>query len=138
VGGALLGGASLWILSRSSKAEQQGAWEFIKFASQAEQQAVWYADTGYFPTRLSAYDLPAAQERQQQFPQFKTAADQVRSSPDTPATQGALIGSFNQVRGRVKDAFERALGAGADPVSALKSAADGATEDMKEYNRTAP
>lgn len=137
-GGALLGGASLWMLSRSSKAEQQGAWEFIKFVSQPEQQALWYSDTGYFPTRLSAYDLPAAQQREKDFPQFKTAVEQVRSSPDTPATQGALIGAFNQVRARIRDAFERVLGAGADPASALKSAAEGATDDMKKYNRTAP
>jgi sn-glycerol 3-phosphate transport system substrate-binding protein len=137
-GGALLGGASLWLLGRSSKAEQQGAWEFIKFVSQPEQQAQWYGDTGYFPTRLSAYDLPAAQQRLRDFPQFRTAAEQVRNSPDTPATQGALIGAFNQVRDRIKDAFERALGAGTDPVSALHSAADAATDDMKEYNRTAP
>ena len=137
-GGALLGGASLWVLGRSSTAEQRGAWEFIKFVSQPEQQAQWYGDTGYFPTRLSAYDLPAAQQRLVDFPQFRTAADQVRNSPDVPATQGALIGAFNQVRDRITDAFERALGAGADPVSALQSAADAATEDMKEYNRTAP
>ncbi len=137
-GGALLGGASLWILGRSSNAEQRGAWEFIKFASQAEQQALWYSDTGYFPTRLSAYDLQASKQRQEQFPQFKTAVDQVRSSPDVPATRGALIGPFNQVRGRIRDAFESSVGGNADPVRALQSAADAAADDMKKYNKTAP
>jgi sn-glycerol 3-phosphate transport system substrate-binding protein len=137
-GGALLGGASLWIIDRASTAEQRGAWEFMKFVSQPEQQALWYSDTGYFPTRLEAYDLPAAQQRLADFPQFRTAVDQVRASPDTPATSGALVGPFNRVRERVTDAFERVLGAGVDPKEALESAAEGAEDDMKEYNRTAP
>jgi sn-glycerol 3-phosphate transport system substrate-binding protein len=135
-GGVILGGASLWIIERSSDDEQRAAWEFIKFASQPEQQAQWYADTGYFPTRLSAYDLPAAQQQTQKFPQFKTAVDQVHNSPDTPATQGALLGRFNQVRSRVSRAFEEVLAGGADPADALTTAADDATNDMEDYNRT--
>jgi sn-glycerol 3-phosphate transport system substrate-binding protein len=135
-GGAVLGGASLWILKRKSAEEQRGAWEFIKFASSPEQQAQWYADTGYFATRLSAYTLPAAVQRQQQFPQFKTAVDQVRNSPDIPATRGPLIGQFNQVRDLVSRAFEQVLAGGADPTEALNSAAKDATKDMQDYNRT--
>jgi sn-glycerol 3-phosphate transport system substrate-binding protein len=132
----VLGGASLWILKRTSADEQRGAWEFIKFATSPEQQAQWYADTGYFPTRLSAYNLPPAIQIQQQYPQFKTAVEQVRNSPDNPATQGPLIGPFNQVRDRVTRAFEEVLTGGADPANALQSAAKDATKDMQDYNRT--
>lgn len=135
-GGAVLGGASLWILKRKSADEQRGAWEFIKFASSPEQQAQWYADTGYFATRLSAYELPAAVQRQQEFPQFKTAVDQVRGSPDVPATRGPLIGPFDRVRTLVSRAFEQVLTGGADPTNALNSAAKDATKDMQDYNRT--
>jgi sn-glycerol 3-phosphate transport system substrate-binding protein len=135
-GGIILGGASMWILKRQSEEERRGAWEFLKFASQPEQQAQWYADTGYFPTRLSSHDLPQAQQRLQEYPQFTTAVDQARNSPDTPATAGALVGPFNQVRDRVKTAFEQALAGGADPVAALQSAAEGANGDLEDYNRT--
>jgi sn-glycerol 3-phosphate transport system substrate-binding protein len=135
-GGIVLGGASMWILKRTSADEQLGAWEFIKFASSPEQQAQWYADTGYFPTRLSAYTLPPAIQIQQQYPQFKTAVEQVRNSPDNPATQGPLMGPFNQVRDRVTRAFEEVLTGGADPEKALQSAAKDATKDMQDYNRT--
>jgi hypothetical protein len=92
------------ILSRSSKRNSREPGN-SPFASQAEQQAAWYADTGYFPTRLSAYDLETAQERQQ--PAVKTAVDQVRSPPDLAATS-ALIGAFNQCAAAL-DAPERAL-----------------------------
>ncbi len=135
-GGAVLGGASMWILKRKSQQEQQGAWEFLKFASTPEQQGRWYASTGYFPTRVSSYDLPEVKQRQEQFPQYGTAADQVRNSPNTPATEGALVGRFNQLRDSVTRAFEQVLGGGSDPATELKAAADASTKDMQDYNRT--
>jgi sn-glycerol 3-phosphate transport system substrate-binding protein len=135
-GGIVLGGASMWILSRRSDDEQRGAWEFIKFASQPEQQAQWHADTGYFPTRLSAYDLPPAIARQEQFPQFKTAIDQLRASPSRLSTRGALIGPFRDIRDRISRAFEQVLAGGADPARELEQAAEDATDLMADYNRT--
>jgi sn-glycerol 3-phosphate transport system substrate-binding protein len=135
-GGAVLGGASMWILKRKSQDEQQGAWEFLKFASTPEQQARWYASTGYFPTRVSSYDLPEAKQRQEQFPQYRTASEQVRNSPSTPATEGALDGRFNQLRDNVTRAFEQVLGGGSDPATELKTAAAASTNDMQDYNRT--
>jgi sn-glycerol 3-phosphate transport system substrate-binding protein len=137
-GGIVLGGASFWVLAEQPDEEQRGAWEFIKFAASPEQQAQWHADTGYFPSRLSAYDLAAAVQRRQAFPQFETAVTQLRESPDTPATNGALLGSFRSVRDRVTQAFEEVLSAGADPDSRLSAAEQQATGDIEEYNRTAP
>jgi sn-glycerol 3-phosphate transport system substrate-binding protein len=137
-GGIVLGGASFWLLSRLPEEEQRGAWEFIKFAASPEQQAQWHADTGYFPSRLSAYDLPAAVKRREDFPQFETAINQLRASPDTPATNGALLGPFRSARDRVTQAFEQVLSGGGDPDERLEAAAEQATEDMEEYNRTAP
>jgi sn-glycerol 3-phosphate transport system substrate-binding protein len=137
-GGIILGGASFWIMKDRPDDEQQGAWEFIKFAASAEQQAQWHADTGYFPSRLSAYDLPVAVQRRQQFPQFETAVKQLRDSPDNPATQGALLGPFKSVRDSITQAFERVLAGGADPDQELEAAAEKANEVIEEYNRTAP
>jgi sn-glycerol 3-phosphate transport system substrate-binding protein len=137
-GGIILGGASFWILRGRPEAEQRGAWEFIKFASSPEQQAQWHVDTGYFPSRLSSYDLPPVVQRQEQFPQFRTAVEQLRASPNNRATQGALLGPFREVRDRVSRAFEEVLSGGADPDAALESAAEAATEAIEEYNRTVP
>ncbi len=137
-GGIVLGGASLWILSDRPEQEQRGAWEFLKFAASPAQQARWHAETGYFPSRLSAYDLGPALERRQEFPQFETAIDQLQQSPNNRATQGALLGPFNRVRDRVVRAFEQALAGGIEPGAALEAAALEATGDIEEYNRTAP
>jgi sn-glycerol 3-phosphate transport system substrate-binding protein len=137
-GGIALGGASLWILKERPEEEQQGAWAFMKFAMSPEQQAQWHADTGYFTSRISAYDLPPAVQRRQQFPQFETAVKQLHDSPVNDATRGALLGPFNEVRDILTRAFEQVLSGGVDPASELEQAADEANNAIKEYNRTAP
>ncbi|MEX2159754.1 MAG: ABC transporter substrate-binding protein [Dehalococcoidia bacterium] len=137
-GGIALGGAAFWVLERSSEQEQQGAWELLKFLSSPEQQARWHADTGYFPSRVSALDQPAAVKARQDFPQFNIALQQLHDSPETPATAGALVGPFNEVRDILKQALESVLAGAGDPAAALQQAADQASQIMQDYNRTAP
>lgn len=135
-GGIVLGGASMWVLNERPEEEQLGAWEFLKFAVSPEQQAQWHADTGYFPVRVSALDLEAAVDAREAFPQFETAIDQLHDSPDTPATRGALVGRFTEVRDQITKAFQEVLSSDTDPAVALETAADTATGVIEDYNRT--
>jgi sn-glycerol 3-phosphate transport system substrate-binding protein len=137
-GGIALGGAAFWVLERPSDDIQRGAWEFLKFASGSEQQARWHADTGYFPSRVSSIDDPVAVQAREEFPQFGTALEQLHDSPDTPATAGALVGPFSEVRSVLSQALEQVLAGAKEPDEALEDAAREATGIMKEYNRTAP
>ena len=137
-GGVALGGASLWILNERDEEQQRGAWEFLKYAASPEQQAQWHSDTGYFPNRISAYDEPIAIEAREEFPQFMTAIEQLRASPDTTATSGILLGPLNEVRKRVVEAFDKVLTGGADPATELTAAVVDANEMIDLYNRTAP
>jgi sn-glycerol 3-phosphate transport system substrate-binding protein len=137
-GGIALGGAAFWMLERSSEEKQQGSWELLKFLSSPEQQARWHAETGYFPSRVSALDQPVAVQAREDFPQFNVALDQLHASPDTPATAGALIGPFNEVRDILQQTLESVLAGAGEPGPSLQQAADQATQIMQEYNRTAP
>ncbi len=137
-GGIVMGGASVWIMNRRPDLEQRGAWEFVKFASTPEQQAQWHAQTGYFPSRVSAYDLPAATERRTAFPQFTTAVDQLRASPSNRATDGVLLGKLPEVRGLVVEAFELIVSTDGDPGAALEDAAGTANDIIRTYNLTVP
>ena len=135
-GGSIVGGASVWILKNRPPAEQQAAWEFVKFISAPPQQAAWYAGTGYFPIRRDAYREPVAQETLAKNPQFLTAISELRSSPINRATQGALLGVFPEARQRVEDAIEAtALGRKA-PKQALDDAAREIDQAIAGYNRT--
>jgi len=99
-----------------------------------EQQAEWFAGTGYLPVRDSSYDLPLAQQTMDQYPQFRTAAELFRSSPATPATVGPLLGPFNAVRDEVVRGLEETVIRNKDPIEALNDAAEAANEIIEEYN----
>jgi sn-glycerol 3-phosphate transport system substrate-binding protein len=135
-GGTVIGGASLWIMSGRPAAEQQGAWEFIKFLNGPERQAYWHTMSGYFPLTQAAYDLPIDKEWRAKYPQFQTAIDQLHIAPQNAYTQGGMIGVFPMARQTVEGAIEAALGGKATPQAALNSAAASVTKAIQDYNKT--
>ncbi|MBV9119305.1 MAG: ABC transporter substrate-binding protein [Chloroflexi bacterium] len=136
-GGVIIGGASLWTLKNHPDAELKAAWEFVKFLSSPEQQAFWHIQTGYFPIRKSAYDVQADKDWVAQYPQFKTAIDQLHAAPDGAAEQGAVIGVFPQARQSMENAIESAI-LNKQPVKeALDASAKEVTSAIVQYNKTA-
>jgi sn-glycerol 3-phosphate transport system substrate-binding protein len=75
--GCCTGGAGLAILSRTPAEKQPAAMQYIAFASSPESTSFWAQNTGYMPVRKSALDLPDMQAYFKEFPQFKTAVDQL-------------------------------------------------------------
>jgi len=134
-GGSLVGGAALWILNQRPKEEQEAAWKYVKYLVEPQQQADWYSGSGYFPLRLSAYELPAAKEVEAKYPHFRVAVDQFLKAPSTRATQGALLGNFVEVREIIQKAAEEMILKSKDPGQALDEAATEATQAIQDYNR---
>jgi sn-glycerol 3-phosphate transport system substrate-binding protein len=135
-GGNVIGGASVYILKSRPEAEQQGAWELVKYITSAPVQAQWQADTGYYPIRKSAYNESVSKEWVTKYPQFTTAIEQIHSVPVNRITQGAAFGAFPQARQRVETAIEEALLGKADPKTALDKAAEDITSAIAKYNQS--
>ncbi|MCI3926880.1 ABC transporter substrate-binding protein [Paenibacillus sp. TRM 82003] len=135
-GGVIVGGASLWMLNNRPEAEQQAAWEFMKFLTSPEQQAWWHVNTGYFPITKAAYDLDLVKQNAEKFPQFQTAVDQLHSTKLNIATQGAVMGVFPEARQLVETAMEEAVNGAKSPKDALDAAAAEISKKIGEYNAT--
>ncbi|WP_309122483.1 ABC transporter substrate-binding protein [Paenibacillus sp.] len=135
-GGVIVGGASLWMLNNRPEAEQQAAWEFMKFLVSPEQQAWWHVNTGYFPITKAAYDQAIVKENAEKFPQFQTAVDQLHSTKLSTATQGAVMGVFPEARQLVETAMEEAVNGAKSAKEALDAAAAEITKKIGEYNAT--
>lgn len=125
---------SLWIMSARPEKERDAAWKFIKWWVEPEQQAEWFAGTGYLPVRNSAYGLPAAKDCIAKYPQFEIPADLFAKTATTTAALGPLIGPFQQVRDAVRAAIESMLSGGASPDQAMATAVDQANAAIREYN----
>jgi len=125
---------SLWIMSARPQEERDAAWTFIKWLVEPEQQAEWFAGSGYLPVRNSAYDLPTAKDTLAKYPDFEIPAALFTKTATTTAALGPLIGPFQQVRYAVRDAMESMLSGSAGPDEAMETAVKNANAAIKQYN----
>jgi sn-glycerol 3-phosphate transport system substrate-binding protein len=134
-GGPIIGGASLWISGPGhSDAQKRAAWEFTKFASSAEQQAIWHTSTGYFPVNKGALDLPVDKAWVAKNPQFSTAVKVLHSTTPSTATAGCALGTMPQSRKASEDGLEKAILGQTPPATAMREAAKGMAPVLQQYN----
>jgi len=136
-GKTIVGGASLWITDVGTPEQQEGAWDFIRFALTPEVQAFWAVNTGYYPVVRAAYDLPLMQEGLERYPQFQVAIDQIRMADITLANTAHVSGIFVPYRTHYVAAFDQYFtGQFASAQEALDSAVAISNEQLREYNLT--
>jgi sn-glycerol 3-phosphate transport system substrate-binding protein len=129
--GVIIGGASLWIGAGHPEEENQAAVDFILWLHEPEQMARWHEGTGYLPITKSSQELLESQGYFTANPGQKTAVDQLADAQSTPATAGAIMGPFPQIRTIVEQAIQSVINGGdIDMVLAdAKAQADAAIED---------
>lgn len=132
-GGVFIGGAGLFMVSKSAPANQDAAWQFIKFLNEPASQASWAVGTGYIPIRKSATTLPAITQAWASVPYFRVAYEQILASPTDPATAGAVIGAFNEVSNAINDGIT-SLATGINPKKALANTAAACNSAVAAYN----
>jgi len=126
---------SLWIMSERPEAEREAGWKFIKWLVEPEQQAEWFAGSGYLPVRNSAYGYPAAKDIIARYPDFQLPADLFEKTATTAAALGPLVGPFPEVREAVASAIESMVAGNVGPDEAIEAAAKAGNEAISEYNR---
>jgi len=136
--GTIIGGASVYIMKDRPAAEQNCAWQFVKFVTSPDIQAFWHTASGYYPVRKAAYNVQIDLDWTKTYPQFKTAVDQLHNSPNIRATQGGLTGVMPTARANVENAIESMLGGKATPQQALDKAATDTTQAITDYNKSVP
>ncbi len=136
-GRTIIGGASLWLTTEGGKELQDCGWDFMKFASTSENQAFFSSNTGYYPTRRSAYALDDMKTALAKYPQFQVAIDQIRSAPASAFNSGGISGTFLPSRLEVEKAQDE-FWSGKQPTAkaALDAAAKRANDLLDEYNST--
>jgi sn-glycerol 3-phosphate transport system substrate-binding protein len=133
-GGVFNQGGALFMVNKSAPAKQAAAWKFLKFLAEPENVTTWAISTGYIPIRESSADSTEMQSYWAQNPGFKVAYDQLLAGRDTVATAGSVIGNNKGVRDALRDAVNSMFLDGTSPKDALRSAVDGATAAIDDYN----
>jgi sn-glycerol 3-phosphate transport system substrate-binding protein len=101
-------------------------------------QAQWQSDTGYYPIVKGAYDQGPSKEWANKYPQFLTAINQIRESPQNRATNGAVLGVMPQARQRTQKMIESVLLGQATTQAALDAAIADMNTQIDKYNKANP
>jgi sn-glycerol 3-phosphate transport system substrate-binding protein len=128
-------GRELWILKSHPEEEREASWKFIKWLMEPEQQAEWYAESGFLPANLKAFDLPKAGEIETKYPQMKTVAQIYLEDSSSTALLGPLLGPYLDINDIIVRAIEEMLVGDKDPIAAINDAAKETNEIIEEYNR---
>jgi sn-glycerol 3-phosphate transport system substrate-binding protein len=132
--GISVGGASLFLVNKSSPVEQEAARIFVEWLNEPPQQGEWHIGSGYIPTRKSAASEPDVQKLWAESPQFRVAWDQLRAGQTVVASSGSVVGAYKEVRDAVVKGMEEMWLQGKDPDAALADAAKQADDAIKAYN----
>ena len=132
-GGVFMGGAGMYMVSKSPPERQDATWQYLKFLNEPAQQATWAVGTGYIPIRKSSTTLPAVAKAWSDVPGYRVPYEQILASPVDPATAGAVTGPFNQVSNEINNAIT-SLASGVSPDTALAQCASACNQAITSYN----
>ncbi len=126
--GSPTGGGNFYIFKKSTPAQQQAAFEFIKWVTQPERAAQWSMDTGYVAVSPAAYETPTLKKYGQEFPPALVARDQL------PVSVAEFSTHDNQrVTKLLNDAVQAALNGSKTSAQALKDAQREADRLLRSY-----
>ena len=126
--GSPTGGGNFYIFKKSSPAQQQAAYQFIRWITQPERAAQWSIDTGYVATSAAAYDSAALKKYATDFPPALVARDQL------PVSVAEFSTHDNQrVTKALNDGLQAALTGTKTPAQAMQDAQAEAARLLRRY-----
>jgi sn-glycerol 3-phosphate transport system substrate-binding protein len=131
--GALVGGASLWVVDSGDDVRTAATWDFTTYLTAAQQQSQWSSATGYLPVRTDALTLDPLKTTWATDPRFKVPYDQLLSSPEVPTSVGPIVGPLREVRTVTAQGVAAIFG-GADVATTLTASAAQADALIADYN----
>ena len=96
--GCCTGGSGLSILASADDAQKEAAYRYIEFATSPESTTFWSQRTGYMPVRKSAIQSEEMQTFFDEFPNARTAVDQLELTEPQDAAR-VFIPNGDQIIG---------------------------------------
>ena len=128
--GSPTGGGNFYLFKKSTPAQRDAAFKFIKWITTPARAAQWGIDTGYVAVRADAWDTPAMKQYVAGFPAAAVARDQL------PFAKAELSTHDNQrVTKALNDGLQAALTGTKSPADAMRDAQREAERLLRPYKR---
>ena len=136
--GNLIAGESLFLRDGLDDTTRDGALAFIQFMNNpGNATAVYDHGRTFIPTTESSIDLLTSEGYFDENPHYQAAIDQLRISPDSPATRGVVLGNFLPIQSTAMQAMHDVLVDGADVATRFSRANDQAQQLLDDYAQRA-
>ncbi|WP_233851468.1 sn-glycerol-3-phosphate ABC transporter substrate-binding protein UgpB [Paraburkholderia sp. HD33-4] len=132
---AIIGGASLWVLSGKDPAVYKGVAKFLAYLATPPVAAKWHQDTGYLPITTAAYDLTRQQGFYEKNPGTETAIRQMLNKPPLPFTKGLRLGNMPQIRTVIDEELEQVWADKKTPQQALDSSVARGDDLLRRFEK---
>ncbi|WP_455478645.1 sn-glycerol-3-phosphate ABC transporter substrate-binding protein UgpB [Bartonella sp. B10] len=132
---SIIGGASIWALRGHTPKEYAGAAAFLKFLSEADNQAKWHQKTGYLPITKSAYKLSKEQHFYDKNPGADIAIKQIDLNLPTINSKGIRFGNLPQIRSLLDQEFEAVLSGSKTPSNGLDETVQRGNKLLREFEK---
>ena len=132
---AIIGGATLWVLSGKPKDEYKGVAKFFSFLSRPEVQAKWHMETGYVPITKAAYEQTRKQGFYEKFPGRDVVVEELSLNEPTPNSRGLRIGNFVQLRDVIDGELEAVWSGQKTAKQALDAAVERGDKLLADFAR---
>jgi sn-glycerol 3-phosphate transport system substrate-binding protein len=126
--GSPTGGGNFYIFKKSSPAQQQAAFKFIKWITSPQRAAQWGIDTGYVAVRPDAFETPAMKQYVAGFPPAAVARDQLQYAVAELSTH-----DNQRVTKALNDGLQAVLTGTKTAEQAMKDAQAEATRLLRTY-----
>ncbi|HVO89604.1 MAG TPA: ABC transporter substrate-binding protein [Casimicrobiaceae bacterium] len=128
--GSPTGGGNFYIFKKSTPAQREAAFKFIKWLTTPQRAAQWGIDTGYVAVRADAWETAAMKQYVAGFPPAAVARDQL------PYAKAELATHDNQrVTKALNDGLQAALTGTTTPGQAMKDAQREADRILRAYKQ---
>jgi ABC-type glycerol-3-phosphate transport system substrate-binding protein len=114
-----IAGTNVILFNNDDPREVKAGWEFIKWFTQPDIQARWFAGSGYLPARVSSLDETAVLEKIEEFPGLEAVLEQLNCAVFEPQ-----ITAWYDGRTFLSESIEIVLYGRMTPEAALARAAD--------------
>jgi sn-glycerol 3-phosphate transport system substrate-binding protein len=126
--GSPTGGGNFYLFRKSTPAQREAAFRFIKWVTAPQRAAQWGIDTGYVAVRADAWETPTMKQYVAGFPAAAVARDQL------PFAKAVLSTHDNQrVTKALNDGLQAALTGTKSPDQAMKDAQREADRLLRSY-----
>ena len=133
-GGVTAGSGSLWLVNSGNQDKMDAAWEFIKHMVSVEEQITWHMNTGYFPMNMDVLNTGEYQHHVEEYPQFKTALDQLHAS--RPEDVGPVLSILPELRLYIEDVTRSVTLGELTPKEAVEKLVPFSNDMLHLYNST--